>query len=172
MAGAELTPAVTSTERTTTISLPTGGTAGPVELSYVVRGASIATADGGSSVIWALLQGLNLPVGEFDATVMTPGPFTSLDCAAGDPAAPGACTFYGGGTHDNPLPVFHHEGLSAGGFVEATGLPLTDRHLPAGGSLGFVQHADFANFFEQSQRFFQIRLDRRVQRGRFDGVEH
>ncbi len=120
VAGAEVTPAVTSTERTTTISLPTGGTAGPVELSYVVRGASIATADGGSSVIWALLQGLNLPVGEFDATVMTPGPFTSLDCAAGDPAAPGAFTFYGGGTHDNPLPVFHHEGLSAGGFVEAT----------------------------------------------------
>ena len=118
--GVDLTPTVTSTERTTTVSLPTAGVSGPVQLAYTVRGASIATADGGSSLVWPLVQGLNVPVTEFDGTVAIPAPFSSLDCAAGDPSAPGACTFYGGGTHDTPLPVFHHEGLPAGGFVEAT----------------------------------------------------
>lgn len=118
--GAELTPTVTSTERTTTVSLPTSGVSGPVQLSYVVRGASIAAADGGTWLVWPLVQGLNVPVTVFDGTVAIPALFASLDCAAGDPEAPGACTFYGGGTHDNPMPVFHHEGLPAGGFVEAT----------------------------------------------------
>lgn len=118
--GADLSATVLAGERTTTVSIPTSGVAGPVELSYLVRGASIGTADGGSSVVWPLVQGLNVPVTVFDGTVSIPAPFSSLDCAAGDPAAPGACTFYGGGTHDNPLPVFHHEGLAAGGFVQAT----------------------------------------------------
>ena len=118
--GADLQPTVTAAERTTTISLPTAGVTGPVQLSYVVRGTSMSTADGGTTTVWAFLQGLNVPVTKFQATVWVPGPFTSLDCMAGDPAAPGACTYYGGGTHDNPLPVFYNEGIQAGGFVQAT----------------------------------------------------
>lgn len=111
---------VTVGPRTTTISIPTAGAAEPVTLAYVVRGAAIAT-DGGSSttVRWPLLQGLSVPVATFDATVAVPGMFNVIDCAAGAPATPGACTSYGGGTHDSPNPVFHDEGRAAGEVVVA-----------------------------------------------------
>ncbi|MDQ7991458.1 MAG: hypothetical protein AAGC63_04835 [Propionicimonas sp.] len=119
-AGADLQPAVTATDGATAISIPTAGVTGPIELAYRVGGATIATADGGTSLVWPLVQGLSVPVTTFDGTISVPAAFTSLDCEAGDPAAPGACTFFGGGTAENPLPVFHHEALAAGGFVEAT----------------------------------------------------
>jgi len=118
--GTDLQPAVTASEGGTVISIPTAAATAPVELAYTVRGASIATADGGTSLVWPLVQGLNVATASFDGTVSVPGPWTSLDCEAGDPAAPGACTFFGGGTADNRLPLFHHEALAAGGFVEAT----------------------------------------------------
>lgn len=118
--GTSLDPTVTTAERSTTINIPTAGVVSPVQLSYTVRGAAMLAADGGTTVIWPLVQGLNVPVTIFDASVIVPAFFLSLDCVAGDPAAPGACTFYGGGTGENPLPIFHHEGLQAGGFVEAT----------------------------------------------------
>ena len=107
-------------ERTTTVSVATQGVTEPIVLSYTVRGASMAAADGSIVVRWPLVQGLSQPVTLFEGTVAAPAIFSSIDCAAGDPAAPGACTYFSGGTHDNPAPVFHHEGLAAGQFVEAT----------------------------------------------------
>lgn len=118
--GAPLDVTVTPGERSTTVSIPTAGVTEPIVLEYTVLGASMAAADGTTLVQWPLVQGLNLPVTLFEATVGVPALFSSLDCAAGDPAAPGACTFFSGGTHDNIVPVFHHEGLPAGGFVQAT----------------------------------------------------
>ncbi|HHU40499.1 MAG TPA: DUF2207 domain-containing protein [Propionibacterium sp.] len=89
----------------------------PVVLSYTVRGAAIPTAEA-TTVTWRLLQGLNLPVRTFEANVATPAPFTMVDCAAGPPGAPGACSWYAGGTHDNPTPTFHDGPRGAGEVVQ------------------------------------------------------
>ncbi|MCA0253397.1 MAG: DUF2207 domain-containing protein [Actinobacteria bacterium] len=118
--GTPLTPTVTAGEGRTTVGVPTAGLTTPIELSYSVRGAAMAAADGSTVVAWPVVQGLELPVSTVDVTISVPGPFSSVDCAAGDPTAPGACTYFAGGTHDNPLPVFHHEGLAAGNMVAAT----------------------------------------------------
>ena len=103
----------------TTLSIPSAGATDPVELSYVVRGAAIATDGDTTTVQWPLLQGLSLPVSTFDATVAVPALFTSVDCAAGAPETPGTCTYYGGGTHDSPSPFFHDEARRAGDVVVA-----------------------------------------------------
>lgn len=116
----DLAVTVTPGEGSTTVSVATGGTAEPIVLAYTVRGASMRAADDSTVVQWPLVQGLSQPVTLFEGVASAPALFSSIDCAAGDPAAPGACTFFSGGTHDNPAPVFHHEGLQAGGFVQAT----------------------------------------------------
>ncbi|MEA4945078.1 MAG: DUF2207 domain-containing protein [Propionicimonas sp.] len=120
--GSDLGAQLTQHSGSTTITVPTTGVTAPVELSYVVTGAAMASADGGTVVTWPLVQGLSVPVIKFDGTVSVAGPvqFSMIDCEAGDPASPTACTFYGGGTHDHPEPFFHHEGLAAGQFVQAT----------------------------------------------------
>ncbi len=115
--GRDLGARVTTSPSRTTVDIATGGSTSPIELSYTVRGAAVATADDTTTVSWALLQGLNLPVAVFDAEVDVPALFTLVDCAAGDPVSPGACTYYAGGTHDSPRPVFHHEGSKAGDVV-------------------------------------------------------
>lgn len=89
----------------------------PVVLSYTVRGAAIATLDS-TTLTWRLLQGLNVPVRTFEATVAVPAPFMMVDCAAGAPGAPGACSWYAGGTHDNPTPTFHDGPRGAGEVVQ------------------------------------------------------
>ena len=90
---------------------------GPVTLRYTVRGAAIATGDT-TTVAWSYLQGLNLAVRSFDATVAGPGPFMMIDCAAGAPAHPGACGWYSGGTHDQRDPSFHDGPRAAGEIVQ------------------------------------------------------
>lgn len=124
--GTDLGAQVTAGDADTTVVIPTEGVTGPVELSYVVRGASTMTADGDTLVSWPLLQGLSLPVTVFDATVTVPAMINQIDCAAGVPEAPKACTYYGGGTHDNPQPFFHDEGRAAGDVV------ITAMRFPAG----------------------------------------
>lgn len=118
--GTDLAPQISSGARQTTVVVPTAGVTGPVELSYVVKGAAIRTVDGDTEVTWALLQGLNLPVTSFDATVKVPSMINLVDCAAGAPEAPKACIFYGGGTHDNPQPFFHDEARAPGEIVQIT----------------------------------------------------
>lgn len=108
-----------STEPTRTrISVPTDGAA-EVKLSYTVHGAAIVAGDE-TLIAWPLLQGLNVPVETFEATVHAPAAFTLIDCAAGAPSAPGGCTFYGGGTHEYPSPYFRDEGRAAGEVVVAS----------------------------------------------------
>jgi len=102
----------------TRISVPTGG-ATQVKLSYLVHGAAIEAGEE-TLVSWPLLQGLNIPVETFEATVHAPSAFTMIDCAAGAPAAPSGCTFYGGGTHEYPNPYFRDEHRGAGEVVVAS----------------------------------------------------
>lgn len=119
-AGRPLPAQISEGAVSTTVTMPTAGLTEAVELDYRVRGVALATADDTTTVVWGLLQGLELPVAVFDAEVAVPGLFTMVDCAAGDPASPGACTYYSGGTHDSPKPVFHHEGAGPGDVVVAT----------------------------------------------------
>jgi hypothetical protein len=117
---APLAAKVSSGPNSTTVDLPTAGVTSPVTLSYKVTGAAVANVGGGTVVIWPLLQGLSVPVKVFDAEVNVPAQFNLLDCAAGDPAAPGSCTYYAGGTHDAPVPVFHQEDSRSGDVVVVT----------------------------------------------------
>jgi len=110
----------TTGPKVTTLSIPTAGSAEPVVLTYVVHGASIATDGDSTTVRWPLLQGLSLPVATFDATVVIPAQFNMIDCAAGAPATPAACTLYGGGTSDAPIPFFHDEARAPGDVVVTT----------------------------------------------------
>lgn len=119
-AGTDLGAKVSVGARDTTVVIPTAGVKGPVQLDYVVRGAALRAADGDTIVSWGLLQGLSLPVTSFDATVIAPAMINQVDCAAGAPDAPAACTFYGGGTHDHPQPFFHDEGRGPGEVVVVT----------------------------------------------------
>ncbi|WP_454228498.1 DUF2207 family protein [Propioniciclava flava] len=91
----------------------------PVVLEYTVRGAAFDNGDG-TTVTWRLLQGLNLPVETFEATVKAPALFTMIDCAAGSATSPGACGWYRGGTHDAPDPTFHDGPRRAGDVVQVT----------------------------------------------------
>jgi hypothetical protein len=118
-AGKDLGAKLTTGPAAATIDVPVNGATAPVELSYTVHGAAIATPDDTTTVSWPYVQGLTLPVTVFDAEVAAPGVGT-VDCAAGDPASPGTCTFYGGGTSDHPSPVFHQEALGAGEVVIGT----------------------------------------------------
>ena len=99
----------------TVVEIPDAG--GPVTLRYTVRGAAVATGDT-TTVAWSYLQGLNVGVRSFDATVTGPGPFTMIDCSAGAPAHPGACGWYSGGTHDQRDPSFHDGPRAAGDIVQ------------------------------------------------------
>lgn len=115
--GQAVQPTVTTEGDYQVVTVPTAGKTGPVEIDYTVRGAALDNADGSTTINWRLLQGLNLPVKTFDATIKVPGVSTSLNCYAGAPANPGSCGFFGGGTHDTPDPTFHDEGLGAGEVV-------------------------------------------------------
>ncbi|MCA0306567.1 MAG: DUF2207 domain-containing protein [Actinobacteria bacterium] len=118
--GKDLGASVTGGPSTTTVSVPTAGLTEPLQIAYTVRGAALSTPGDTVTVSWPLVQGLSMPVAVFDAEVTVPALFTGIDCAAGDPAAPGVCTYYSGGTHDTPNPVFHHEALPAGQVVVPT----------------------------------------------------
>jgi len=110
-----------------TVTIPTQG-ATSVVLAYHVVGASIRTEDGHTAVVWDYLQGLSVPVAKFQATVTLDAitQFAAIDCKTGSGSDPSeACTFWGGGTHDNPNPIFQQEGAAAGQTVRVTVL-LTD----------------------------------------------
>ncbi len=118
-------PAQTSTAGDVlTVTMPTGGAASVV-LAYHVTGATRGTDDGYSAVTWDYLQGLSVPVTSFDATVRvdTMAQFASIDCKTGLRGRPAqACTFWGGGTHDNPNMVAHQADAAAGQAVRVTAL--------------------------------------------------
>ncbi len=81
--------------------------------SYRVLGAAASAPGDVTAISWDFLQGLNLPVARFEATVNPTGVFLSVDCAAGHADSPGACTTYCGGIDQCKTPWFQHEGLAA-----------------------------------------------------------
>lgn len=116
-AGNPLNAQVTNDGGYTVVTIPTQGVTGPVELSYVAKGAALKEETGETTVSWRLLQGLSLPVRQFTADVTVPSMIKLVDCQAGPPSTPGACTFYGGGTHDHPNPFFSDGPRGAGEIV-------------------------------------------------------
>lgn len=118
VAGTRVSPQVRTEGSSVVVTVPLKD-GGPVEFAYVVRGAALDNGDGTTSVDWKFLQGLKQPVKQFDATVSVPGQFTAIDCYAGSVSAPSTCRFYGGGTHENLIPVFHDEQRASGEVVGA-----------------------------------------------------
>lgn len=116
--GTEITPTVETDGTYQVLTIPLNGSQGPVTFSYSVRGAALDTGDKTTTLRWRLLQGLNLPVRSFDATVSAPGTFTFIDCAAGSPVNPGVCGYTAGGTHEQRDPVFHDGPRGAGEVVD------------------------------------------------------
>ncbi|MDR1790932.1 MAG: DUF2207 domain-containing protein [Propionibacteriaceae bacterium] len=107
------------TEDTFGIAVPTGGTSEPITIRYTVIGAAQMLNNGDTLVSWDVVQGLPYAVASVDATVSASSQFNMVDCAAGDVEHPQACVYYGGGTHDDPIPFFHHEQLAPGQVLRA-----------------------------------------------------
>lgn len=96
--------AVTNQPGAVEIRVPAG--ASEAVLKYSVHGAALKTSDETTTLSWPLLQGMNLPVEKFEATVRPPGAFTGIDCKAGRPTDLGICQMFSGGTHIEPHPTF------------------------------------------------------------------
>ena len=115
--GVAVNPTITNEPGYVQLGVPTEGVRS-VELAYRVRGAALASSDDTTTVSWRFLQGLNLPVRTFTATVSTPGLFTSLDCRSGAPGDPGVCADFSGGTHEQSDPYVHDGPRGAGEIVQ------------------------------------------------------
>ncbi len=122
--GAAATPAVSTSGRLTTVSVPTGG-ADQVTISYVVTGATV-NLEGGTALRWPLLQGLSVPVTAFSATVAIPTQFSYVKCTAGPPNSTIPCTFAAGGREGSQTPTFGDGPRGAGETV------AVDIGFPAG----------------------------------------
>ncbi len=116
--GQPINAAVSQDGAQTVVTMPTQGSTEPVVLSYTVIGAAIKEPTGQTTLSWRLLQGLNLPVEKFTATVVVPTMIESVQCEAGPPVSPGVCAFWGGGTDDFPNPTFTDGPRGAGEIVE------------------------------------------------------
>ena len=102
--GASVTPSVSTDGRYTTVTAPTNG-AGQVVLGYTVRGAVLTVPDG-TALQWRVLQGLDLTVTSFRATVLIPGTFTYVRCTSGSPNSTTPCGSAAAGTEDATTPTF------------------------------------------------------------------
>ncbi|HEY0238459.1 MAG TPA: DUF2207 domain-containing protein, partial [Friedmanniella sp.] len=81
--GAAATPQVSTDGRYTTVMVATN--AAPVlVIAYTVRGAVVTVPDG-TALQWHVLQGLDVAVRSFRATMLIPGVFTYVRCTAGSP---------------------------------------------------------------------------------------
>lgn len=103
----------------TVVTMPTAGITAPVVLSYVAIGAATSEPTGETTVAWRLLQGLSTPVQSFTAIVKAPTIPALVACNAGPPVSPGVCTFWAGGTRENPDPTFNDGPRGSGEIVEA-----------------------------------------------------
>ena len=73
VAGQAVSPTVAADGDYQVVTVPTGGKGGTVEIAYKVRGAALDVGHDTTEVNWRVLQGLNLPVKTFDATLTAPG---------------------------------------------------------------------------------------------------
>lgn len=100
------------------VSVPTKGLTEPVILTYEVVGAAQNEANGDTLVQWRVLQGLSLAVASVDVTMTTDAQSLDIGCVSGPPASPSACSWFGGGTHESPIPTFHDGPRGAGEIVQ------------------------------------------------------
>ena len=116
---------VSTEERYTTVSLPTGG-ATEVVLDYTVTGAVVSLeGTGGTALRWPLLQGLSVSVEQFEGTVQIPGAFSYIRCTAGTPNSTVPCDFAAAGIEDAQTPTFRDGPRGEGEFVIADiGFPV------------------------------------------------
>lgn len=104
--------------RFTTVAVATNG-ANQVRLRYQVLGAVVNT-ESGTALDWRLLQGLSTQVTDFAATVAIPGPFTYIDCVAGEPNTEVPCALSSAGTDAGQLPTFRYGLRGEGEIVEVS----------------------------------------------------
>ncbi|MDR1799111.1 MAG: DUF2207 domain-containing protein [Bifidobacteriaceae bacterium] len=129
--GNGLTTTVDDGGRYTTVSIATGGTTAPVELSYTVTGTT-AQDPAGIRFAWPVLQGLEMGVTEVTGQITLP-PTAVVDylCTAGAPSATVNCGLFSGGLHGT-LGLSFSDGPRAVGDVvipaallEAGAVPVT-----------------------------------------------
>lgn len=116
--GAAASPAVSTDDRFTTVTVPTGG-ATEVVLEYTVTGATINLDSGETALRWGLLQGLSASVEQFEATVQIPGAFSYIQCTAGSPGSPVPCRFAAAGSENAQTPTFRDGPRGEGEVVVA-----------------------------------------------------
>ncbi|GAA1834078.1 DUF2207 family protein [Microlunatus capsulatus] len=123
--GTAATPAVSTEDRFTTLTLPTGG-ASEVTLGYTVTGAVVNLEGGETALRWPLLQGLSASVEEFQGTVQIPGAFSYVKCTAGPPNSTVPCDVASAGVEDSQVPTFRDGPRGQGEVV------VVDIGFPAG----------------------------------------
>jgi hypothetical protein len=123
--GSAASPEVSTENRYTTVSLPTGG-ATEVVLDYTVTGAVVNLERGETALRWPLLQGLSATVEQFEATVQIPGAFSYIKCTAGSPNSTVPCDFAAAGIEDAQTPTFRDGPRGEGEVV------IADIGFPAG----------------------------------------
>jgi len=102
--GTAVTPQVSTDGRYTTVTVATNG-APELVVAYTVRGAVVTVPDG-TALQWRMLQGLDVSVTSFRATVLIPGTFTYVRCTAGAPNSTTPCLSASAGTEDATTPTF------------------------------------------------------------------
>jgi hypothetical protein len=123
--GNAATPEVSTDDRFTTLTLPTGG-ASEVTLGYTVTGAVVNIEGGETALRWPLLQGLSASVEQFEGTVEIPGAFSYVKCTAGPPNSTVPCDFASAGSENAQTPTFRDGPRGQGEVV------VVDIGFPAG----------------------------------------
>jgi hypothetical protein len=123
--GTAVTPEVSTDKRFTTVTVPTNG-ATEVVIGYSVTGATVSLESGGTALRWAMLQGLDVSVQTFDATVQIPGGFSYISCTAGAPNSATPCRSAAAGSENSQTPTFSDGPRGPGEVV------VVDIGFPAG----------------------------------------
>lgn len=121
--GAAVTPQVSTDDRFTTVTVPTGGS-NEIVMSYTVTGAVVSLGGDQTALRWRLLQGLSAQVTQFNATVQVPSQFTYIKCTAGPPNSTVPCSFAAAGMEGAQTPTFQ-DGPRGEGEVVAVDIGFT-----------------------------------------------
>lgn len=95
----------------------------PIEITYTVKGAAhadpkISGRPDTTTLDYRVLQGLSVGVDEVSGTIVAPTLVQQVDCKAGPPVNPTACTSWTGGTGEEPNPTFTDGPRGAGEVVQ------------------------------------------------------
>lgn len=100
------------------VSIPTADAVGDVTVSYTVKGAAQAAADGTTVVSWRVLQGLSAAVESVTISVSAGVSMLEVACVSGPPSSPSTCRMFQGGTHDSLEPTFNDGPRGPGEIVQ------------------------------------------------------